>query len=70
MKTESLREHTGFVIGGIPPIGHKETMMTLIDEDLLQYEEIWAAAGHPHAVFPLTPKELIGMTGGRVMPVV
>lgn len=65
-----VREHTGFVIGGIPPIGHKEPIVTLIDEDLLQYAEIWAAAGHPHAVFPLTPQELIGMTSGRVMPIV
>ena len=65
-----VREHTGFVIGGIPPIGHKEPLVTLIDEDLLQYAEIWAAAGHPHAVFPLTPQELIGMTSGRVMPIV
>ncbi|MFL1676998.1 YbaK/EbsC family protein [Paenibacillus thiaminolyticus] len=65
-----VREHTGFVIGGIPPIGHKEQIVTLIDEDLLPYAEIWAAAGHPHAVFPLTPQELIGMTSGRVMPVV
>jgi prolyl-tRNA editing enzyme YbaK/EbsC (Cys-tRNA(Pro) deacylase) len=45
-------------------------MVTLIDEDLLQYAEIWAAARHPHAVFPLTPQELIGMTSGRVMPIV
>lgn len=65
-----VREHTGFVIGGVPPIGHKEPIATLIDEDLLHYEEIWAAAGHPHGVFPLTPQELIGMTNGRVMPVV
>jgi len=38
--------HTGFAIGGIPPIGHKTSITTLIDEDLMQYEEIWAAAGH------------------------
>ncbi|MGG4393865.1 YbaK/EbsC family protein [Paenibacillus thiaminolyticus] len=52
------------------PIGHKEPMVTLIDEELLQYAEIWAAAGHPHAVFPLTPQELIGMMSGQVMPII
>ncbi|WP_238652442.1 YbaK/EbsC family protein [Paenibacillus piscarius] len=62
-----VREHTGFVIGGVPPLGHKEPILTFIDEDLLQYREIWAAAGHPRAVFQLTPEELIQMTNGRVI---
>lgn len=62
-----VREHTGFVIGGVPPVGHKESILTFIDEDLLQYREIWAAAGHPRAVFQLTPQELIQMTQGRVI---
>ena len=55
-------EHTGFAIGGIPPIGHKNPITTLIDEDLLQYEEIWAAAGTPNAVFKSTPKNLVEIT--------
>lgn len=60
-------EHTGFAIGGIPPIGHKNPITTLIDEDLLQYEEIWAAAGTPNAVFKLTPKNLVEITNGTII---
>jgi len=59
-----VRTHTGFAIGGIPPIGHISKMEVLIDEDLLKLEQIWAAAGTPNAVFPLTPAELVKMTGG------
>lgn len=62
-------EHTGFAIGGIPPIGHKNSITTLIDEDLLQYEEIWAAAGTPHAVFKLTPKILAEITKGDIISI-
>ncbi len=62
-----VREHTGFVIGGVPPLGHIESIITLIDEDLLQFRKIWAAAGHPRAVFQLTPEELVQMTKGRVI---
>lgn len=62
-------EHTGFAIGGIPPIGHKNLITTLIDEDLLQYEEIWAAAGTPHAVFKLTPKVLVEITKGPIISI-
>jgi prolyl-tRNA editing enzyme YbaK/EbsC (Cys-tRNA(Pro) deacylase) len=64
-----VRKHTGFVIGGVPPIGHLETPEIFVDEDLLRYEEIWAAAGSPNAIFKLTPSELIKMTGGRVISV-
>ncbi|MET3193728.1 YbaK/EbsC family protein [Gottfriedia sp. OAE603] len=64
---EFVRVHTGFVIGGVSPIGHKNTLLTFIDEDLFQYEEIWAAAGHPKAIFQLTPKELLEMTKGTVV---
>nr|WP_279387148.1 YbaK/EbsC family protein [Paenibacillus pinisoli] len=62
-----VRGHTGFVIGGVPPLGHVESIITLIDEDLLQFREIWAAAGHPRAVFQLIPEELVQMTKGRVI---
>lgn len=62
-------EHTGFAIGGIPPIGHKDSIITLIDEDLLQYDEIWAAAGTPNAVFKLTPKILVEITKGDVISI-
>lgn len=62
-----VRQHTGFAIGGVPPLGHSQPLKTFIDEDLLQYDEIWAAAGTPHAVFQLTPKDLQTMTGGQVV---
>jgi prolyl-tRNA editing enzyme YbaK/EbsC (Cys-tRNA(Pro) deacylase) len=65
-----VRQRTGFVVGGVPPIGHTERLETFIDEDLLQYEELWAAAGTPHAVFRLTPAELKAMTGGRVVSII
>ena len=61
-----VRLHTGFVIGGVPPVGHLEKLEIFIDQDLLQYEAIWAAAGSPHAVFKLTPEDLVKMTGGHV----
>ncbi len=60
---------TGFAIGGIPPIGHKTRLTTLIDQDLNQYTEIWAAAGNPNAVYRLTPAELLEMTGGQVISI-
>lgn len=61
-----VRAQTGFAIGGVPPLGHSQPLTTMIDEDLLQFEVIWAAAGHPNAVFCLTPDELVRMTGGIV----
>jgi len=61
-----VREKTGFAIGGVPPVGHASALLTLIDEDLLQFETIWAAAGTPNAVFKLTPAALVELTGGRV----
>lgn len=60
-------ENTGFAIGGIPPIGHKNPIATFIDEDLMQYEEIWAAAGTPNSVFKLTPKILAEITRGSII---
>jgi len=64
-----VRKQAGFVIGGVPPIGHLEKLDIFIDEDLLQYEEIWAAAGNPNAVFMLKPPDLIKMTDGRVISI-
>ncbi|MFL5666628.1 MAG: YbaK/EbsC family protein [Ktedonobacteraceae bacterium] len=64
-----VRQRTGFVVGGVPPLGHSEPLKTLIDEDLLQYKEIWAAAGTSHAVFQLTPADLQAMTGGQVVSI-
>ncbi|WP_067933552.1 YbaK/EbsC family protein [Alicyclobacillus kakegawensis] len=64
-----VRAHTGFVIGGVPPIGHAQPLETLIDDNLLQYDVIWAAAGHPKAVFQLTPQALVKMTNGHTLSV-
>jgi prolyl-tRNA editing enzyme YbaK/EbsC (Cys-tRNA(Pro) deacylase) len=64
-----VRQRTGFVIGGVPPVGHIEQIETFIDTDLMQYPEIWAAAGTPHAVFRLTPADLLRMTSGRLVSV-
>jgi prolyl-tRNA editing enzyme YbaK/EbsC (Cys-tRNA(Pro) deacylase) len=64
-----VRQRTGFAVGGVPPIGHTERLETFIDEDLLQYEELWASAGTPYAVFRLTPAELKTMTGGKVVSI-
>jgi prolyl-tRNA editing enzyme YbaK/EbsC (Cys-tRNA(Pro) deacylase) len=64
-----VRDKTGFAIGGVAPVGHTEKPVTLIDEDLLQHGEIWAAAGTPNSVFPLTPQALVAMTGGQVIAI-
>jgi prolyl-tRNA editing enzyme YbaK/EbsC (Cys-tRNA(Pro) deacylase) len=61
-----VRAETGFAIGGIPPVGHARPLVTFIDEDLRRWPILWAAAGHPSAVFPLTPDELERLTGGTV----
>ena len=66
---EFVRAHTGFAIGGVAPVGHPLRVDTLIDEHLMAWEQIWAAAGHPHTVFPLPPRELVRITGGRVVAV-
>ena len=64
-----VRERTGFAIGGVPPVGHAEPLKTFIDEDLFEYDVIWAAAGTPHAVFKLKPDDLLKMTGGEVVSI-
>jgi prolyl-tRNA editing enzyme YbaK/EbsC (Cys-tRNA(Pro) deacylase) len=64
-----VREVTGSSIGGVPPAGHAAPIETLIDQDLLAYDEVWAAAGNPYEVFPIAPSELVELTGGRVVEV-
>jgi prolyl-tRNA editing enzyme YbaK/EbsC (Cys-tRNA(Pro) deacylase) len=64
-----VRQRTGYSIGGVPPVGQLESLVCLIDEDLFQYDTIWAAAGTPRAVFRLTPAELQRITEGRVVSV-
>lgn len=68
-EAEFVRQQTGFVIGGVPPVGHLRRLETFVDEDLLLHREIWAAAGNPFAVFRLSPTDLAAMTGGRVVSV-
>ncbi len=63
------RDKTGFAIGGIPPIGHKQKLETYIDADLLQYTELWAAAGTPNAVFSLDSAVIEGLTQGKIISV-
>lgn len=64
-----VRDRTGYVIGGVPPLGHAEPIETFIDSDLLTLGDIWAAAGTPRAVFRLTADQLVAITGGRVTEV-
>ena len=60
-----VRDATGFVIGGVAPVGHVRPVRTLIDVSLARYDTVWAAAGHPHAVFATTYDELLRITGGH-----
>jgi len=62
-------QQTGFVIGGVPPIGYRLDTAPLIDEDLMGYAEIWAAAGTPYSVFKLSPRDLLQITQGKMISV-
>ncbi|HUG35159.1 MAG TPA: YbaK/EbsC family protein [Anaerolineales bacterium] len=64
-----VRTVTGFAIGGVPPVGHAQPMETYLDEDFLQYQTIWAAAGTPNAIFELKTEDLQKMTGGKIVQV-
>lgn len=64
-----VRAKTGFAIGGVPPLGHEGQITAIIDQDLLEYDEIWAAAGTPNAVFRLSPHELKRIAGERIHPI-
>jgi prolyl-tRNA editing enzyme YbaK/EbsC (Cys-tRNA(Pro) deacylase) len=64
-----VRTHTGFAIGGVAPVGHLEPLRTLVDVQLAAYPVVWAAAGHPHAVFDTTYDELLRLTGGSAAQV-
>ena len=65
-----VKARTGFSIGGVSPVAHLTQPVTLIDQDLWRFDEIWAAAGHPHGVFRLTPDDLKRLTGAPVADVV
>ncbi len=66
---ETVRAVTGYAIGGVPPMGHATPLPTYLDADLLGYDTVWAAAGTPNAVFPITPMDLERVTGARVVDV-
>ena len=66
---EFVRASTGYAIGGIPPLGHRTAMRTLVDRTLLELDIVWAAAGTPHAVFPIEPNQLVAITNGHVIAV-
>ncbi len=61
----TVRDATGQAIGGVAPVGHPAPLTTLVDSALAAHDVVWAAAGHPHAVFPTTYDELLRVTGGR-----
>ena len=67
--TDFVRIHTGFAIGGVAPVGHPESVKTLVDTWLAKYDVVWAAAGHPYWVFPTTFEELVRISGGSVADV-
>ena len=64
---DAVREATGFPIGGVPPFGHSTTLRIFIDPDLLQYDEVWAAAGTWNDNFAIAPNELVRVSGGVVI---
>ncbi|CAM8659382.1 EbsC Uncharacterized conserved protein [Comamonadaceae bacterium] len=65
-----VKERTGFSIGGVSPVAHAMPGVTLIDRELFRFEQVWAAAGHPHGVFQLQPQDLVALTGAPVADVV
>lgn len=65
-----VKAKTGYSIGGVPPIAHATPSVTLIDRELQRFDEIWAAAGHPHGVFRLSPADLLRLTGAPLADVV
>jgi prolyl-tRNA editing enzyme YbaK/EbsC (Cys-tRNA(Pro) deacylase) len=64
-----VKARTGFSIGGVSPVAHAHPPVVLIDRELFRFDEVWAAAGHPHGVFKLAPGELAGLSGGTVADV-
>jgi prolyl-tRNA editing enzyme YbaK/EbsC (Cys-tRNA(Pro) deacylase) len=64
-----VREVTGFAIGGVAPVGHPAPLRTVVDADLLAYDEVWCAGGTPSTLFPIASSQLVGITGAEVVPV-
>lgn len=63
---DTVRDVTGYEVGGVPPLGHRQPVQTIIDESLFQYDTVYAAAGSPHSMFACTPGALVNWTGGLV----
>ncbi len=63
---DTAKAATGFSIGGVPPFGHKSNLPVYVDQDLTRFDVVWAAAGTPHAVFAITPEDLMRASGGTV----
>lgn len=66
---EYVHQKTGYSVGGVPPMGHLEDIKTFVDEDLLQFDALWAAAGTSHALFKLSSADLVRITNGQVIPI-
>lgn len=66
---DQVRDVTGFAIGGTPPCGHSTRLRTVLDQDLLGYDQVWAAAGTPDSCFPVDPQMLVDVTQAEVIPV-
>jgi len=62
---DAVRKATGFAIGGVAPVGHPHPLRTIVDIALSRYDEVWAAGGHPHYVFPTSYDELLRITAGE-----
>lgn len=63
---KTVKEATGYSIGGVPPLGHPAPVRTVIDRDLLRFDTVWSAAGSAYDVFPATPQQLVEWTGGEL----
>ncbi|MGW3287459.1 YbaK/EbsC family protein [Streptomyces sp. NPDC001002] len=68
-KADVVRETTGYAIGGVPPFGHRTKTRVLADRSLLEHDVVWAAAGNPHTVFPMEPKDLVAHAGATLVDV-
>ena len=66
MGADEVRQATGYAIGGVPPLGHPAPIQTFVDQDLLAFDEVWAAAGTPNSVFAIAPHQLLALTSGVV----
>lgn len=64
-----VRDHSGFAIGGVAPLGHARPMITIVDASLRRFAELWAAGGTPHCVFPIAPEDLMRVCGGTELDV-